>query len=100
MPSLDDLRTLTVEDVAEVLGVRPEAVRIWAREGRLPAYKVGKRLRFRAQAVDEFLESLRLVVPDVDAFVRQARERRIGLSLKRKATAGAAGRKAPALEQN
>jgi excisionase family DNA binding protein len=72
----DDLRTLTVEEVAEVLGVRPEAVRIYARAGRLAAYKVGRRLRFRPGAVDEFLESLRLAVSDPAGAARRAAPRR------------------------
>ena len=33
MTALDDLRTLTVEEVAEVLGVHGETVRRWVREG-------------------------------------------------------------------
>lgn len=69
----DDLKTLTVEEVAEVLGVNGETVRRWAREGRLAAYKIGRRLRFRPQAVDEFLESCRLQVPDPADFIRRAR---------------------------
>jgi len=70
---LEPLRLLGVEDAARVLGVRPEAVRIWAREGRLEAFKVGRRLRFRATSIDEFLESCRVHVPDPADFVRRAR---------------------------
>jgi len=54
---LNDLSTITVEKVAALLHVRPEAVRIWAREGRLAAYKIGRRLRFRPEAVRAFQES-------------------------------------------
>jgi len=72
MSGYEDLRTLTVEGVAEILGVRPEAVRIWAREGRLAAYKVGRRLRFRPQAIEEFLEGCRVKVPDPAEFIRRA----------------------------
>jgi len=65
MPPCDDLRTLTVEEVAELLGVRPEAVRIWAREGELAATKWGRRLHFRPEAVEKFRESRSLRVPDI-----------------------------------
>lgn len=70
---LESLRLLGVEDAAQVLGVRPEAVRIFAREGRLEAFKVGRRLRFRLAAVETFLESCRVHVPDPADFVRRAR---------------------------
>jgi len=100
MSGLEDLRTLTVEDVAEVLGVNVETVRRFAREGRLPAYRIGARLRFRPQDLDRFVESCLLKVPDIDAMLRQARDRRVGLVLKRKAAASAAGRKTTAPEQN
>ena len=49
-----DLETLTVERAAEILGVRPETVRIWVREGRLEAMRWGGRLRFRPEAVAAF----------------------------------------------
>jgi excisionase family DNA binding protein len=65
MPPCDDLRTLRVEQVAELLGVRPEAVRIWAREGDLVAMKWGGRLHFRPEAVEQFRESRSLRVPDI-----------------------------------
>jgi excisionase family DNA binding protein len=61
--SLNDLRTLTVEEAAELLGVRAEAVRLFVREGRLEAFKVGRRLRMRPAAVQQFLESCRVRPP-------------------------------------
>ena len=73
MTALDDLRTLTVEEVAEVLGVRPEAVRIWAREGRLEAMRWGRRLRFRPEAVRAFQDAAAVEIPDVREFVRKMR---------------------------
>ena len=70
-------RLLSVEDVAQVLGVRAEAVRIFAREGRLEAFKVGRRLRFRSASVDDFLETCRLRVPKPsETFARWRRGRR------------------------
>jgi excisionase family DNA binding protein len=67
----DDLRTLTVEEVAELLGVRPEAVRIWVREGELEAMRWGRRLRIRSEAVVRFQEGRRVGVPDASASVRR-----------------------------
>ena len=71
----DDLRTLNVEDVAGILGVRPEAVRIWAREGKLQAMRWGRRLRFRPEAVRAFQDAATVQVPDAREFVRGQRDR-------------------------
>jgi len=73
MTGLDDLRTLSVEEVAEALGVRPEAVRIWAREGKLEAMRWGRRLHFRPEVVRAFQDAQRVQVPDARAFVRRER---------------------------
>jgi excisionase family DNA binding protein len=73
MSDLDDLRTLTTEAIAEILGVRPEAVRIWARTGKLEAMRWGRRLRFRPEAVLEFQEAQRIQVPNARDFIRRMR---------------------------
>lgn len=47
----------TVEEVAEYLRVQPETVRVKARKGELPAYKVGKRIwRFDFKEISAFLK--------------------------------------------
>jgi len=40
-------RWLNVHDVAARLGIKPRTAALWARQGRLPAYRVGRYLRFR-----------------------------------------------------
>jgi excisionase family DNA binding protein len=67
--NLDNLETLTVEQVAEVLGVHPESVRRWAREGDLAAMRWGRRLRFWPEAVREFQEARAVQVPSAEDFV-------------------------------
>lgn len=69
----DDLRTFTVEAVADLLGVRAGSVRIWAREGRIEAMRWGGRLHFSAAALQAFQEACRVKVPDARAFVRKMR---------------------------
>lgn len=47
---------MTVPEVAERLRITPETVRIWAREGRLPAVPLPMRgLRFRREDIDAIL---------------------------------------------
>jgi excisionase family DNA binding protein len=52
-PSSADL--MTIREVAEVLRVRPETLSRWAREGRLPAVKVGKEWRVRLADMERLL---------------------------------------------
>lgn len=47
---------LNTEDAAALLGVHPKTLERWAREGRVPAYDLG-RWRFRASALDVWLRS-------------------------------------------
>jgi len=53
-------RSLTRADVAHLLGVSPNTVTRWAREGRLPCHvTLGGHHRFERTAIEELLESLR-----------------------------------------
>lgn len=47
---------LSVEQVAEMIGVHPHTIRRWIDKGELPAIKLsGKCLRIRARALQTFL---------------------------------------------
>jgi excisionase family DNA binding protein len=46
---------LSVEAVAEYLGVGPVTIYRWCREGRLPCLKIGKSWRVRGEALEDFL---------------------------------------------
>jgi nitrogen PTS system EIIA component len=56
MPESEDW--LTTEEAARVLRVHPETMRRWAREGTIPAAKLGNRggFRFKRVDLDRFLE--------------------------------------------
>lgn len=73
MPGLEDLRTLTVEETAELLGVHAESVRRWAREGLLPAARWGGRLHFSVDAIRRFQEAAAVPHHDPADLVRRAR---------------------------
>jgi len=57
---MQDERTewLTTEKAAHYLQVHPETMRRWAREGVIPAAKLGNRggFRFRRRDLDRFLQ--------------------------------------------
>lgn len=51
---------VNLEDVAEHLSLSQDTVRAWIREGKLPAYKAGKRYKFKISEVDEWVRNGRI----------------------------------------
>jgi excisionase family DNA binding protein len=51
---------LTARELAELLGFSASTIVDWVEAGRLPAFKVGGRLRFRESEVLEWLEAHRV----------------------------------------
>ncbi len=49
------MELLTIRETAQVLKVAPLTIRRYIAEGRLPAVRVGKRVRVRREALDHFL---------------------------------------------
>jgi excisionase family DNA binding protein len=47
-------RTITVEQAAEKLQVKPNTIRTWIKQGRIPGRKIGRVFRIPEQALDEF----------------------------------------------
>jgi excisionase family DNA binding protein len=43
----------TINEIADVLNIKPEAVRMWVRAGKLPAVRFGKFLRVRGEDADK-----------------------------------------------
>jgi excisionase family DNA binding protein len=52
-------RLLTTRELAEVLGFAPATIVDWFEAGKLPGFRVGGRLRFRASEVEAWLEENR-----------------------------------------
>jgi len=59
-----DRKTLTVEEVAEILKTSPNAIRILAWRKRIPHFRSGRRLIFSEQEVFGYLEGQRRVTPE------------------------------------
>jgi excisionase family DNA binding protein len=55
--SLSPQRMLTVNEVAHLLHVHPNTVRLWSKAGTLKSYRIGKRrdYRFNLDDVETFL---------------------------------------------
>lgn len=56
MTELPATRLLTVEDVCALVGLGPEAVRRAVRRGDLRASRLGGRLRFRPEWIDDYVD--------------------------------------------
>ena len=50
-------RLLSVDDVAEYLGVPKSTIRYWCFTKKLRHYKIGRHLKFEQTDIDEYLES-------------------------------------------
>ncbi len=50
-------RWLSVEEIAEYLGVSRDTVYAWIAKKDMPAYKVGRFWKFKADEVDEWVRS-------------------------------------------
>ena len=46
-----------IEDIAGYLSITEDTARTWVREGKLPAYKVGKRYKFKLSEIDDWVRS-------------------------------------------
>ena len=53
------IKLLGIRQVAEMLGVNPETLRRWDKEGKLPAIKVSKRgdRRYKLEDIQKFIEA-------------------------------------------
>jgi excisionase family DNA binding protein len=52
-------RLLTARELGELLGFAAATIVDWAEAGKLPAFKIGGRLRFRLSEVEPWLEGKR-----------------------------------------
>ena len=68
---LEDLRTLTVQEAADVLAVSAETVRRWIRAGRLEAMRWGRRFRITPAAIRAFQNGNQVKTRDPGAEVRE-----------------------------
>lgn len=52
-------KMLSVEEIANELGVNPETVRVWIRSGELVALSIGKGYRISRADLDDFIRRRR-----------------------------------------
>jgi excisionase family DNA binding protein len=54
---MNDDRWLSVAEIAEHLGIKPETVYVWVADKSMPAHKVGRLWKFQKPEVDEWVRS-------------------------------------------
>jgi excisionase family DNA binding protein len=62
---------LSADEAAELLGMHVNTVRLWARDGKIPCFRLGRRLVFRTSALNRLFE-----VPYTGNAVRAAQSER------------------------
>lgn len=55
---------MTVKDVATYLKLSPDLIYRLAQRGKIPAYKVGNRWRFKKTKVDHWMEGMKVSSPE------------------------------------
>lgn len=64
MKGMEKMTLYSPEEVAEMLGVTPNAVRGWLRDGVMPAFKFGKVWRIKEADLEAFVEKSRVDVKE------------------------------------
>ena len=54
--SQNEIKLMGVQEVAQFIGISPNTVYLWTRQGKLPFFKLGKLLKFRIKDVEDWLE--------------------------------------------
>lgn len=57
MNGITQERWLSIEEIAEYLGVNKDSIRGWIKTKEMPAHKIGRLWKFRASEVDEWVLS-------------------------------------------
>jgi excisionase family DNA binding protein len=57
-------RWLSVAEIAEHLGVKPDTIYKWIERKQLPAHKVGRLWKFMASEVDEWVRAGKAAKPE------------------------------------
>ena len=68
-------RWLSVEEIAEHIGVNPDTVYKWITRRRMPAHKVGRLWKFLASEIDQWVKG-GLAATDVEKPTEVAAQRR------------------------
>ena len=55
--SIGNQQWLSTKEAADYLRITPNALRIWVCRGKIRAYKLGSRLRFRVRDIECLLQS-------------------------------------------
>lgn len=62
---------MTPKEVAEILNCKPSSVYAWAKEGKIPAFKINGLLRFDLSEVREWIDKSRVSPVDTDKMARK-----------------------------
>lgn len=65
------MELLTVEETAKLLKINPMTVRRYITAGKLPAVKVGRRVRVRKEAVEGLLSPITPKRPDAETTIQE-----------------------------
>ncbi len=53
----DNEKWISLNEVAEYLGVAKDTIRNWIKKGLIPAHKIGRQWKFKKAEIDEWVSS-------------------------------------------
>ena len=54
---------ISASQAAAILGIHPNTLLLWARKGKVPSLHLGRRIKFRASSLNEWLSGTTLKEP-------------------------------------
>jgi excisionase family DNA binding protein len=54
-------KLLNIKEFADMMGISIQTTRIWIRQGKIGYHKLGNRIRFSEQDIDEFLNDTKII---------------------------------------
>ena len=70
---LEEYTMLDIEEVMSRLGVSDSTIRRLVRDGKLRAYRIGRRLKFKQEDVDRFVEG-QVVAPSAPEGAQEGKD--------------------------
>lgn len=55
--AIDNEKWVSLEDIADYIGVNKDTIRNWIKKGSIPAHRIGRFWKFKKTEVDEWVAS-------------------------------------------
>ena len=57
---MSDFEMITSGDIAKIIGIKEATIKLWARDGKIPCYKIGSLYKFDRKGIMKWIESKKI----------------------------------------